>query len=153
MTRDAPLDLLGNCPSIGCAPRVPERGARTSSIQGGSLTTSACNPTSTIAAGAPVVTLVNVFTLDPERQDELLELLERATEQVMRHMPGFVSANLHRSLDGTKVANYAQWETVEALEAMLADPTARAHMQEASSIARVEPSAYEVVSVHRAESS
>ena len=55
-----------------------------------------------------MVTLINVFMVVPEDQRRLLELLAEATESVMRGLPGFVSANLHKSLDGTKVANYAQ---------------------------------------------
>ena len=35
---------------------------------------------------------------------------------IARQQPGFVSASLHRSLDGAKVANYAQWENMESLE-------------------------------------
>jgi Antibiotic biosynthesis monooxygenase len=65
---------------------------------------------SIIRADAPVVTLINVFTVDPVDQQRLVEAWGRATDDVMRHLPGFVSANLHRSLDGTKVVNYAQWE-------------------------------------------
>jgi heme-degrading monooxygenase HmoA len=42
-------------------------------------------------------------------------LLARATETSVRHMPGFISATLHRSLDGTKVAMYAQWRSVDDL--------------------------------------
>ena len=49
-----------------------------------------------------VVTLINVFTVAPEDQQRLLDVLAEATESVMRGLPGFVSANLHRSLDGTK---------------------------------------------------
>jgi quinol monooxygenase YgiN len=114
------------------------------------MTIDARNPVSTIEAGAPVVTLVNVFTVDPDRQDELVALLERATDQVMRHQPGFVSANIHRALDGTKVANYAQWESVEAMTAMLSDATARVHMGEALAMAEAAPALYEVASVHHA---
>jgi len=55
----------------------------------------------TIDATADVVTLVNVFTVTPETQQQLVELLGRATEEVMRHRPGFVSANIHAGLDGT----------------------------------------------------
>lgn len=32
-----------------------------------------------------------------------------ATDEVLRHLPGFVSANVHRGLDGTTVVNYGQW--------------------------------------------
>jgi len=43
---------------------------------------------------------------------------------VNRHLPGFVSASTHASLDGAKVITYAQWESQEALTGMLADPAA-----------------------------
>ncbi|MDN5769284.1 MAG: antibiotic biosynthesis monooxygenase [Microlunatus sp.] len=71
-----------------------------------------------------VATLVNVFTVVPERQQELVDVLDEATEQVMRHLPGFVSANIHASLDGTRVVNYAQWASPAAFEAMMKDSTA-----------------------------
>ncbi|GAA4781642.1 antibiotic biosynthesis monooxygenase [Actinomycetospora chlora] len=105
-------------------------------------------PTSTIAAGTTVTTLINHFTVAPERQAELVALLEEATEEVIRHVPGFVSANLHASLDGTHVVNYAQWESQEALEGMWADPAAREHMAAATAIATAEPRMYRVASVH-----
>ncbi|HYY88664.1 MAG TPA: antibiotic biosynthesis monooxygenase family protein, partial [Chloroflexota bacterium] len=73
----------------------------------------------TIATGQDVVTLVNVFTVRPERQQQLADLLVDATRTVMNRLPGFVSANIHRSLDGTRVVNYAQWRRVEDFEAML----------------------------------
>lgn len=43
--------------------------------------------------------------------DKVKQLFEIAKQQ-----PGFVSANLHRSLDDVKVANYAQWENQAALD-------------------------------------
>ncbi len=55
-------------------------------------------------------------------------MLAEATEQVMRHRPGFVSANIHASLDGTRVVNYAQWRSREDFQAMLDDPIAQEHM-------------------------
>jgi hypothetical protein len=35
-------------------------------------------------------------------------LLAEATEEVISRQPGYVSANIHWSLDGTRVTNYAQ---------------------------------------------
>jgi len=64
----------------------------------------------------------------------------------MHHLPGFVSANIHSSLDGTRVVNYAQWRRVEDFEAMLHDSGAREHMQAATQLAeRVEPHLCRVV--------
>ncbi len=101
-----------------------------------------------IATGQHIVTLVNVFSVAPDRQQALVDLLVAATEQTMCHQPGYVSANIHRSLDGTKVVNYAQWRRAEDLEAMLANPEADSHLQEANELARSEPGLYEVVFTH-----
>jgi heme-degrading monooxygenase HmoA len=105
--------------------------------------------TTTIAAGAPIVTLINVFEVAPDRQAALIELLERATREVIRKQPGFVSANVHRGLDGTRVANYAQWASLEDFERMLQNREAQAHMSEAAAMAVASPVLYEVASVHR----
>jgi antibiotic biosynthesis monooxygenase (ABM) superfamily enzyme len=100
----------------------------------------------TIAVDQDVVTLVNVFTVTPERQRELVDLLVEATRTVMNRLPGYVSANIHRSLDGTKVVNYAQWRRVEDFEAMLQDTAAQNHMRAAGELASsIEPHLYEVV--------
>ena len=104
-----------------------------------------------ISTDNDVVTLVNVFTVEPEDQRRLLDLLVEATETVMNKQPGFVSANLHKSLDGTKVVNYAQWRSREAFEAMLENPDAGAHMEEAGRVAqKFEPHLYEVSFVDEA---
>ena len=57
-----------------------------------------------ISQHSDLVTLINVFTVAPEDQQRLLDLLVEATESVMKGLPGFVSANLYKSFDGTKVA-------------------------------------------------
>lgn len=98
----------------------------------------------TISRDNPVCTLVNVFTVAPEHQEHLLEVLDTATREVMQRLPGFVSANLHRSLDGTHVVNYAQWTSREAFEAMVRNPEAQVHMAQAQSLASAEPYLYEV---------
>ncbi len=96
-------------------------------------------------------TLINVFTVLPERQQQLIDVLVTATETVMRTLPGFVSANIHRSTDGTRVTNYAQWRSQSDFEAMLHHPEAMPHMREASQIAtKFEPHLYTVVSVDEA---
>ncbi|MFI6600753.1 antibiotic biosynthesis monooxygenase family protein [Nonomuraea sp. NPDC050536] len=105
--------------------------------------------TTTISTEAELATLINVFTVRPERQRELVDLLVTATEEVMRHRPGFISANIHASLDGDRVVNYAQWESAEAFHAMLADPEAQVHMGQAAAIAEsFEPRLHTVESVH-----
>jgi quinol monooxygenase YgiN len=94
-------------------------------------------------------TLINVFTVDPDRSAKLTALLHTATENVMRHQPGFRSANIHLSTDGTRVVNYAQWDSAEAYLAMLADPTTQQHMADAAALATsFDPHLCTVESVH-----
>jgi hypothetical protein len=44
----------------------------------------------TIAEDAGLVTLINVFTVDPSNQMELLDILARATDASVRDVPGFM---------------------------------------------------------------
>ncbi|OBB26982.1 antibiotic biosynthesis monooxygenase [Mycolicibacterium peregrinum] len=105
----------------------------------------------TIQQHSPHATLINVFTVEPQRAAELAALLGQATEDVMRHVPGFISANIHLSTDGTRVINYAQWRSAEDFQAMLADPTAREHMGRCADVATsFDPHIYTVESVHQA---
>lgn len=80
-------------------------------------------------------TLVNVFTVSKEHQQELVELLVEATDDIMRHLPGFVSANIHASHDGTRVVNYAQWESREHFEAMWEREEVQPHIRRSAELA------------------
>jgi quinol monooxygenase YgiN len=103
----------------------------------------------TIERHGPHATLINVFTVDPAKAAQLAALLAEATDEVMRHQRGFVSANIHVSTDGTRVVNYAQWESPDAFAAMQADPLAREHMSNAADLAEgFDPHLYTVESVH-----
>lgn len=84
-------------------------------------------------------------------QDKLIQLLHDAYEKVIKYLPGFVSANFHKSLDGTRVVNYAQWKSQEAFEAVLQNPEAKKHLEEAFKLSQPDPHLYKVVSVHHAQ--
>jgi len=99
----------------------------------------------TISAKSDVVTLINVFTVEPANQRRFFDILTAATESSVGQAPGFVSASLHRSMDGTKVTMYAQWGSIDDYQAMRRNPLALPFFQEALMIARFEPGVYEVV--------
>jgi heme-degrading monooxygenase HmoA len=105
---------------------------------------------STISTEASHVTLINVFTVAAENQDRLVRMLVETTEKTMSKVPGFVSANIHKSLDGVRVANYAQWRSKEDFEAMLKNPEAGKHMAPIQAIATNDVHLYQVVGVHSA---
>ena len=98
----------------------------------------------TIAKGSAPLTLINVFTVEPANQEKLCALLIEATAQTMRHQPGFVSASIHRGIDGKRVVNYAQWESMASFEAMQKNPAAASHMKAAAALATFDPILCEV---------
>ena len=104
----------------------------------------------TIVENAGLVTAINVFTVDPSNQQELLDLLARATDTSVRGAPGFVSAALHRSVDGTRVAMYAQWKSAEhyqRYQSTRSGAGASSYVARILAIARFDPGTYEVVKV------
>jgi quinol monooxygenase YgiN len=85
---------------------MSETGARTSS-------------STTIVPGRKICTMINTLTVKPENQQELMAYLKQMTEEDVVKLPGFISANFHLSEDGTRIVNYAQWRSIEDLQAML----------------------------------
>jgi heme-degrading monooxygenase HmoA len=99
----------------------------------------------TISKNAQLITLINVFTVDPSNQSRLVELLTEVTDRFVRRARGFLSSSLHRSRDGTKVTMYAQWRSLDDYETMRRDPSPTSYLQEALTIAKFEPGVYDVV--------
>ena len=99
----------------------------------------------TISKENKLVTLINVFTVEPEKQQKLADMLIEATEKTMKNIPGFISASIHQSDDGVRVTNYAQWRSHEDYAAMLKNPEAAAHMQPVTDIATFDAHTYQVV--------
>lgn len=103
----------------------------------------------TIDNSKKICTLINVFTVAPEKHLELFELLKEATEQVMCKLPGYISANLHISDDKKTVTNYAQWSSVADFKNMLKNEQAQIHMKKAASIAtEFKPVTYSEIWIH-----
>ena len=73
--------------------------------------------TTTLDPSGGYLTFINTFTVEPDKAEALLEALKTATEEIFRHRPGFISANLHVSRDRRRVLNYAQWRFKEDYDA------------------------------------
>jgi heme-degrading monooxygenase HmoA len=99
----------------------------------------------TIQTGNSIVTLINVFTVEPENQQKLVDMLVEASEKVIKNVPGFISASIHKSADGVRVTNYVQWRSEEDYAAMLKDPKAIEHIKPITEIATFDVHTYEVV--------
>ncbi|MFG1647804.1 antibiotic biosynthesis monooxygenase family protein [Amycolatopsis sp. NPDC049252] len=92
--------------------------------------------------------VISTFTVPPGRQQELLDLLHANAEEVLRHQPGFITADLLATSDGTTVVNHARWTDAAAVRAMTADPAVRARMAPAWAIARPVVQQFAVSSSH-----
>lgn len=79
----------------------------------------------TIDPSATYATFTNVFKCQPQHQDAVARINIEIIERVASRTPGFISASVHRSDDGTRVFNYLQRQTPEHPAAMQASPEFR----------------------------
>jgi heme-degrading monooxygenase HmoA len=90
-----------------------------------------------------LVTVINVFETKPEQQQELIDQWIRFAEEVAGE-PSMIGSALHRSTDGTRVVNYAQWRSKEDFESFV--KKYRELMETRRPLAqRVDPHLYEVI--------
>ncbi len=91
------------------------------------------------------VTLVNVLKVEPGKQAQLIVLLKRNIDTVIRTLEGWRTSRLIAASDGTSVVIYSEWETPAAVEAMRADPRMRAYFPQIVELASLESVVGEVV--------
>jgi len=92
------------------------------------------------------VTLVNILDVEPDRQQELIDLLTRGGEEVIRHRPGFVSLTLFASHDRRRVINVAQWISAADAAATQSDPHAADYAARVATVATATPGLYSIAS-------
>src|SRR5207253_1332707 len=102
-----------------------------------------CRVMPIIKAHTPIVTQINVFTVPEGGQQPLIEHLSQAA-QVAREVPGWISASLHRSLDGTRVVNYAQSADLAAARRVIEHLTAKGLIKGNAAFGEAHPGLYEV---------
>jgi quinol monooxygenase YgiN len=84
------------------------------------------------------------FQVKPENQQRLIEL-ERENVGIALEHPDLISANFHRSLDGTRTANYGRWRSLDDFEALLREPKYESVREYWKGLADNEFHLYEVV--------
>ncbi|WP_193200170.1 antibiotic biosynthesis monooxygenase family protein [Nostoc sp. MG11] len=76
----------------------------------------------TISQASNLFTEIIVFTVEPSQQQALIDAIVSDADRWIKHRPGFLSASIHKSPDGTKVVNYAQWRSSSDWQAFTEDP-------------------------------
>lgn len=92
-----------------------------------------------IAADGAYATFINTFRCDPADQDEVVRINVEIVDRVASAFPGFISASVHKSIDGTCVVNYLQWESPEDLAAMQHSSEFRAVARRLAGLVQFEP--------------
>lgn len=94
-------------------------------------------------------TVITTFEMSPATAHDLIEALQAAYDQFIRHQPGFLGAGLHMNDAMTRVCNYSKWQRREDYQAMLRTPEMRDRNRVIASYCRgFEPVMYEVVGVY-----
>jgi quinol monooxygenase YgiN len=94
-------------------------------------------------------TVITTFEMTPGTAADLMEALQSAYDEFIRHQPGFLGAGLHMNDAQTRIANYSKWRRREDFMAMLRTPEMRERNRRIATLcARFEPVMYEVVGVY-----
>lgn len=109
------------------------------------------DPKSEIEAQTDILTVVNILTPKLEEQEKVVRLLQKGMTDTMQHQSGFISANIHKSIDSSHVLVYAQWQDSKSLEnaVKLIEAGLAPSMMEVFSIGNSEYHPYKVISVHK----
>lgn len=91
---------------------------------------------------AEPVVLINVYRCVPEKQALLMEHLA-VMVAAQRGTEGFISATLHRGLNGKVAAVHAVWRSRDHWKAMARSPEVVKAMEPIMAIATFEPHLYE----------
>ena len=97
-----------------------------------------------ISKDESLVTVINKFTVEPENHQNLIKLLDDL-RKIVEKQPGFISANVHKSFEGTRVVSYAQWKTKEDYQAVYTNSEAKPILDEIKKISKFSWNLYEVV--------
>ncbi|MDZ7908243.1 MAG: antibiotic biosynthesis monooxygenase family protein [Gemmobacter sp.] len=94
-------------------------------------------------------TVITTFEMSPGTAQDLMEALQEAYHDFIRHQPGFLGAGLHMNDAQTRIANYSKWQRREDYQAMLRTPEMRERNRRISGLcSRFEPVMYEVMQVY-----
>jgi hypothetical protein len=97
-----------------------------------------------IRANTGIVTQINSFTVPDGGQQALIDLLMDSA-RFARETPGWLSASLHKSRDGTRVVNYAQSESADAARRVIERLRDAGFLERNKALGEAHPGLYDVV--------
>lgn len=93
-------------------------------------------------------TVITTFEVSPGTAHDLMDALQDAYRDFIRHQPGFLGAGLQMNDAQTRICNYSQWVRREDYQAMLRSAEMRERNRRIAALSRsFEPVMYEVQAV------
>jgi heme-degrading monooxygenase HmoA len=96
---------------------------------------------------------ISRYELQNGKSSDLAKKVETHLKDWIIECEGFVSSNLHVSVDGKKMVNYSQWRSLEAFKGYIDHPKHAAFISDIDSFdpERSEADAFELVGQHSIE--
>ena len=95
------------------------------------------------------VTMINYFSVAPDDQQEFAEMEVKEIDKYGDNIDSALAASFHSSIEGSRVFNYAHWQSQEALEASQQTEEFKAHIDRMSHLDFTpDPRVYEVVGIY-----
>ena len=81
-----------------------------------------------------LATFIVDFKVGSDKIQQLSEIAQQNIENVMSKKNGFVSANIHKSDDATRVINYVQWNSSDGMASVFNDGVENSYQSELKKI-------------------
>ena len=91
------------------------------------------------------VVFVNLIDVDPNRYEQLMEILKEGNDSVIRHRNGFISCLLLASADRSRVITVARWTSADAIKAVASDPVVAEYVKRTAAVAKATPAVCAIV--------
>jgi len=92
---------------------------------------------------------VNVIEVDPNRYEQLMEILKEGNDSVVRHRKGFISCLLLANADRSRVITVARWTSADAIKSVASDPVVAQYVKRTAAVAKATPAVFSVVAEYR----
>ncbi len=99
-----------------------------------------------ISANSGSQTVITTFDVTPGTCQDLIDELNDAYENFIRHQPGFIGSAIHVNDAQARVANYSQWRERGDFQAMLRSEEMRVRNRRINALCKsFEPVMYDVI--------
>jgi len=98
-----------------------------------------------IAKDNDVRTVINILSVNPENQNDLIEIWSKFLNDIAKNQPGFIGSSIHKSFDGQRVVSYSQWKSDEDFQKVFSNIAAKSYLDKQKEISESNANFYQIV--------